>query len=94
MGRIRTLQNDLAIERQQRGGLTYDRQTLLARIVRLETEIILLHAEDPAQNDDGRASLLQYVTDRRFLELLPIVASHTTDKHMFQYQGQAPVVAL
>jgi hypothetical protein len=45
VGRIRTLENDLAIERQQRGALAYDQQTLLARIVRLETEIILLHAE-------------------------------------------------
>jgi hypothetical protein len=45
VGRIRTLEQDLAIERQQRGALAYDQQTLLARIVRLETEIILLQAE-------------------------------------------------
>jgi hypothetical protein len=45
VGRIRTLQQDLATERQQRGALAYDQQTLLARIVRLETEIVLLQAE-------------------------------------------------
>jgi hypothetical protein len=45
VGRIRTLEQDLATERQQRGALAYDQQTLLARIVRLETEIILLKAE-------------------------------------------------
>ena len=45
VGRIRTLEQDLATERQQRGALAYDQQTLLARIVRLETEIILLRTE-------------------------------------------------
>jgi hypothetical protein len=45
VGRIRTLEHDLATERQQRGALAYDQQTLLARIVRLETDIILLQAE-------------------------------------------------
>ncbi len=45
VGRIRTLEQDLATERQQRSALAYDQQTLLARIVRLETEIILLQAE-------------------------------------------------
>jgi hypothetical protein len=45
VGRIRTLEQDLATERQQRGALAYDQQTLLARIVRLETEIVLLQAE-------------------------------------------------
>jgi hypothetical protein len=45
VGRIRTLEQDLATERQQRGALAYDQQTLLAKIVRLETEIILLHAD-------------------------------------------------
>jgi hypothetical protein len=45
VGRIRTLEQDLAIERQQRGALAYDQQTLLARIIRLEAEIILLQAE-------------------------------------------------
>ena len=43
--RIRTLEQELAVERQQRGELAYDQQTLLARILRLETEIILLQAE-------------------------------------------------
>jgi hypothetical protein len=45
VGRIRTLEQDLATECQQRGALAYDQQTLLARIVRLETEIVLLQAE-------------------------------------------------
>ena len=45
VGRIRTLEQDLRTERQQRGALAYDQQTLLARIVRLETEIVLLQAE-------------------------------------------------
>jgi len=45
VGRIRTLEQDLATERQQRSALAYDQQTLLARIVRLETEIVLLQAE-------------------------------------------------
>src|SRR5438128_3655166 len=45
VGRIRTLEQNLVIERKQRGALAYDQQTLLARIVRLETEIILLHAD-------------------------------------------------
>ena len=43
--RIRTLEQDLATERQQRGAVAYDQQTLLARIVRLETEIILLKTD-------------------------------------------------
>jgi len=45
VGRIRTLEQDLRTERQQRGAVAYDQQTLLARIVRLETEIVLLQAE-------------------------------------------------
>jgi hypothetical protein len=49
VGRIRTLEQDLAIERQQRGALAYDQQTLLAKIVRLETEIILLQTEESHQ---------------------------------------------
>jgi len=44
VGRIRTLETELANERQQRGALAYDQQTLLTKIVRLETEIILLRA--------------------------------------------------
>ena len=43
--RIRMLEQDLATERQQRGVLAYDQQALRARILRLETEIILLQAE-------------------------------------------------
>jgi hypothetical protein len=49
VGRIRTLEQDLASERQQRGALAYDQQTLLAKIVRLETEIILLQIEESHQ---------------------------------------------
>ncbi len=45
VGRIRTLEQDLRTERQQRGAVAYDQQTLLARIVRLETEIVLLQTE-------------------------------------------------
>ena len=45
VGRIRTLEKELANERQQRGALAYDQQTLLTKIVRLETELILLRAE-------------------------------------------------
>ena len=45
VGRIRTLEKELANERQQRGALAYDQQTLLTKIVRLETEIILLQAD-------------------------------------------------
>ena len=45
IGRIRTLEKELANERQQRGALAYDQQTLLTKIVRLETEIVLLRAE-------------------------------------------------
>ena len=43
--RIRTLERELDTERQQRGALAYDQQTLLAKVLRLETEIILLQAE-------------------------------------------------
>ncbi len=46
VGRIRTLEKELANERQQRGALAYDQQALLTKIVRLETEIILLRAEE------------------------------------------------
>ena len=45
MGRIRTLGQELEAERQRRGALAYDRQALLARILRLETEVILLQTE-------------------------------------------------
>ena len=44
VARIRALEQELATERQLRGALAHDQQTLLAKIVRLETEIILLQA--------------------------------------------------
>jgi hypothetical protein len=43
--RIRALEQELETERQRRGALAYDQQALRARLVRLETEIILLQAE-------------------------------------------------
>jgi hypothetical protein len=43
--RIRTLEEELETERQHRGALAYDQQALRAKLLRLETEIILLHAE-------------------------------------------------
>jgi hypothetical protein len=43
--RIRALELELESERQRTGALAYDRQALLARLLRLETEIILLQAE-------------------------------------------------
>jgi hypothetical protein len=42
--RIRTLEGELDAERRQRGALAYDQQALLAKLLRLETEIILLQA--------------------------------------------------
>jgi hypothetical protein len=43
--RIRELQNELEIERQRRGALAYDQQAMQARILRLETELVLVEAE-------------------------------------------------
>src|SRR6266496_3922879 len=43
--RIRAAEADLDAERQRRSALAYDQQALLAKMIRLETEIILLHAE-------------------------------------------------
>lgn len=43
--RIRTLEQELKTERQRRGALAYDQQALLAKLLRLETEIILRRAE-------------------------------------------------
>src|SRR5438128_770412 len=43
--RVRTLQQELEAERQLRGVLAYDQQTLLAKILRLETEIVLIQAD-------------------------------------------------
>jgi hypothetical protein len=39
--RIRTLEQELETERQRRGALAYDQQALRAKILRLETELIL-----------------------------------------------------
>jgi hypothetical protein len=36
---------DLELERQRRAALAYDQQTVLAKMIRLETEIVLLKAE-------------------------------------------------
>ncbi|MBV9172501.1 MAG: hypothetical protein JOZ81_20710 [Chloroflexi bacterium] len=43
--RIRTLEEELEAEHRRRGALAYDQQALLARLLRLETEIILLDAD-------------------------------------------------
>jgi hypothetical protein len=43
--RIRTLERELDTEQRQRGALAYDEQTLRAKVLRLNTEIILLQAE-------------------------------------------------
>jgi hypothetical protein len=43
--RIRSLEMDLEVERQRRSALAYDQQALLAKMIRLETEIVLLKAE-------------------------------------------------
>ena len=48
--RIRSLEMDLDTERQRRSALAYDQQTLLAKMTRLETEIILLQAEKSHPN--------------------------------------------
>lgn len=46
VARIRTLEQELEMERRRRGALAYDQQALRARLLRLETEIILLKAEE------------------------------------------------
>ncbi len=43
--RIRSVEAELDAERQSRRALAYDQQTLLAKMIRLETEIILLQAD-------------------------------------------------
>jgi len=43
--RIRTLEQELEVERRRRAALAYDQQTLRAKILRLETDIILVQAE-------------------------------------------------
>jgi hypothetical protein len=48
--RIGTLEQELKGERQHRGALADDQQALRARILRLETEIVLLRAEQTPSN--------------------------------------------
>jgi hypothetical protein len=48
--RIRTLEQELETERQRRGALAYDQQALRAKLLRLETELILLKAEESPTN--------------------------------------------
>ena len=43
--RIRSVEVELENERQKRSALAYDQQALLAKMIRLETDIILLQAE-------------------------------------------------
>jgi hypothetical protein len=43
--RIRALEMDLELELQRRAALAYDQQAVLAKMIRLETEIVLLKAE-------------------------------------------------
>jgi hypothetical protein len=43
--RVRALEDELEAELQRRSALAYDQQTLLAKMIRLETEIILLQAD-------------------------------------------------
>jgi hypothetical protein len=43
--RIRMVEQELEAERQRRGALAYDQQAQRAKMLRLETEIILLRAE-------------------------------------------------
>jgi hypothetical protein len=45
--RIRSVEVELNAERQRRSALAYDQQALLAKMIRLETEIILLQADRP-----------------------------------------------
>jgi hypothetical protein len=42
--RVRSLELELQTERQRCGALAYDQQTVLAKVLRLETEIILLQS--------------------------------------------------
>jgi hypothetical protein len=44
--RVRGLEAELEVERKRRGALAYDQQALLGKILRLETEIILLGADN------------------------------------------------
>jgi hypothetical protein len=45
--RIRTLEGELDAERRLRGAVAYDEQALRTRLLRVQTEIILLQAERP-----------------------------------------------
>jgi hypothetical protein len=44
------LEQDLETERQRRGALAYDQQAMRAKMLRLETDIILLQAERSHSN--------------------------------------------
>jgi hypothetical protein len=54
--RVRDLELELRSEREQRGRLGYDEQLLRAKILRLDTEIILLRS-DPGNMSDAVAEL-------------------------------------
>jgi hypothetical protein len=43
--RIRSREHELEAERQQHAALAYDKQSLLARLLRVETDNVLLRAE-------------------------------------------------
>jgi hypothetical protein len=43
--RMRALEQELVTERQARAALAYDQQIVLGKILRLETELLLHHAE-------------------------------------------------
>src|SRR2546421_8375235 len=51
--RIRSVEIELEAERQLRSALAYDQQTLLGKMIRLETEIILLQTEKAHPTDAG-----------------------------------------
>jgi hypothetical protein len=51
--RVRSVEIELEAERQRRSALAYDQQTLLGKMIRLETEIILLQAEKSHPTDGG-----------------------------------------
>ncbi len=43
--RVRAVESELEAERQRRSALAYDQQALLAKMIRLETEIVVLQVE-------------------------------------------------
>jgi hypothetical protein len=43
--RIRSLEQELDTERERRGALAYDQQDLRAKLLRLETDVVILEAE-------------------------------------------------